>query len=74
MSNPNRNELGFPWNLHTDDEVFWSDPDEGTCSRAYIIGSIEYHGEPGDSDCIIRIADRDGSVLECYPHELRGQY
>lgn len=60
----------FPWNLHTGDEVFWNDPDEGACSKYIVIRSVEYHGERGDPDCIIHLSAEDGSDLECFAHEL----
>jgi hypothetical protein len=51
--------------LHSGDQVFWTDPDNGTCSRHYTIGSIEYKG-----DGVISITDKDGSSLECFAAEL----
>ena len=50
--------------LHTDDEVYWTDPDGGKTSRHYTISTIEILGE------IVRIVDRDGSTLECFASEL----
>lgn len=51
-------------NLHSGDEVFWNDPDEGKCSRTYLIQSIEVDGD------IVIIQDQDGSNLECFADEL----
>jgi hypothetical protein len=50
--------------LHPGDEVFWNDPDEGTCSRIYKIRLIEVNGN------VVTIEDVDGSVLECFAREL----
>jgi hypothetical protein len=51
--------------LHTGDEVFWNDPDEGTCSCHYLIGSIEIKGD------IVSITDKNGDHLECFARELQ---
>jgi len=51
--------------LKPNDTVFWNDPDSGTCSRLYVIQSIEYIGG------IVKISDKDGGCLECYARELR---
>lgn len=56
-------------NLHTGDEVFWNDPDDGVCSRHYTIASIQIIN-PEDSDPVARIVDQDGAVLECFASEL----
>ena len=50
--------------LHSGDEVFWTDPDEGRCSRHYIIAEIEFVGG------IVKLTGKDGSYLECYAREL----
>jgi sortase (surface protein transpeptidase) len=50
--------------LHSGDEVYWNDPDEGTASRVYKIRTIEVIGE------IVVITDSDGSHLECFAKEL----
>lgn len=50
--------------LHSGDEVFWTDPDDGACSRTYTISTIKVSGE------VVTITDRDGSTLECFAHEL----
>jgi len=51
--------------LSPGDEVFWNDPDNGLCSRSYIIQSINI-----TEDEIVQITDVDGSYLECFPEEL----
>ena len=50
--------------LQSGDEVTWTDPDDGICSRTMVISSIEINGN------IICIRDRDGNYLECFPSEL----
>jgi len=51
--------------LHSGDEVFWTDPDDGLCSRHYVISEITIK----DSGWI-SIIDKDGSQLECFSDEL----
>lgn len=46
------------------DTVFWEDPDGGICSRHCTIQAIRI------VDDMIQIQDVDGSVLECFAHEL----
>jgi hypothetical protein len=65
-----KKDLGFPWNLHVGDEVYWDDPDK-TCAHHMKIHVIEYHGERGDPECIIRITEADGSFTECFARELK---
>lgn len=50
--------------LHTGDEVYWTDPDEGACSRYITIQTITFHGD------VVRITGKDGCSLECFPEEL----
>lgn len=50
--------------LHSGDEVYWTDPDDGLCSRTLTIQSIEVKGD------IVRIQDKSGDVLECFAKEL----
>lgn len=51
--------------LHTGDEVFWTDPDQGLCSKTITIQTIEVR------DCrSIVIIGTDGSELECFASEL----
>lgn len=50
--------------LNPGDEVFWTDPDEGICSKVYTIHSIEVRGS------VVIIRDTDGSELECFTEEL----
>ncbi len=52
-------------NLDVGDEVYWTDPDEGKCSRYLIISDILVR-----DDNIIQILAQDGSCLECFPWEL----
>jgi len=52
--------------LHPGDEIYWNDPDEGTCSRYYKIKNIELVPESQ----VALIQDEDGSYLECYFREL----
>ena len=51
--------------LKAGDEVFWNDPDDGACSRIYVIKTIWFFGHNQ-----IRIEDEDGCVLECPSSEL----
>jgi hypothetical protein len=50
--------------LHRGDEVYWNDPDEGTCSRTLKILAIEVTGN------VVCITEKDGSMVECYAREL----
>ena len=50
--------------LHTGDEVFWNDPDDGETSRNINIQSIKIQGE------MVCITGVDGDYLECYACEL----
>ena len=52
--------------LHTGDEVFWEDPDNGLCSRRLTICEIKYKGDGSFS-----IIDTDGGHLECFAKELK---
>lgn len=54
--------------LRPGDTVFWTDPDDGACSRLYKIKAIEHR-----DDDTVKITDIDGSVLECYEAELSVQ-
>ncbi len=52
--------------LHTDDEVYWTDPDgEVNLSKMLHISSISI-----DEDNVITIIDKDGSCIECFAEEL----
>jgi hypothetical protein len=51
--------------LHSGDEVYWNDPDDGLCSRYYTIQTVRVR-EGG----LIQIQDKDGSSLECFAAEL----
>jgi len=50
--------------LHTGDEVFWEDPDDGLTSRHITLQSIKVQGE------VVSIFGQDGDELECYANEL----
>lgn len=52
----------IPW--EPGDQVLWTDPDEGKCSRHITIQSIESHGD------VVKITGTDGSYLECFASEL----
>jgi hypothetical protein len=45
-------------------KLFWSDPDDGACSRILIIDVVEVRGD------MVKITDKDGGYLECPPSEL----
>ena len=57
--------IGSIKKLKSGDEVFWSDPDEGTCSRMLKIHAIEF--VPPN---MVRITEVDGSYVEVYAREL----
>lgn len=50
--------------LHSGDEVYWSDPDEGATSRVYTIRTLKVIGK------IVVLEDFDGSSLDCFAKEL----
>lgn len=50
--------------LHRGDEVYWNDPDKGTCSRILKILKIEVTSN------VVHITEEDGSEVECYAREL----
>lgn len=57
--------------LNPHDQVYWNDPDDGSCSRFYYIVTIDHSGpHDDDDDPIVKILDEDGSCLECYASEL----
>ena len=59
--------------LNNGDEVFWTDPDEGSTSRHITIQAIKVNMPEGGEvfgDEIISIQGKDGCELECYAHEL----
>lgn len=51
--------------LKPGDEVFWNDPDEGTCSRMLKIHSIKI--VPPN---VVHIEEVDGSYVEVFAREL----
>ena len=50
--------------LHSGDEIFWNDPDDGLTSRYITIQSIKITGD------VIAIYGKDGDELECFAHEI----
>lgn len=48
--------------------MFWTDPDEGKCSRVYKIAVIQIDGD------IVTILEANGSMLECFLQELSQVY
>jgi hypothetical protein len=51
--------------LHTGDQVYWNDPDAGSCSRVLTIQAIQVDGN------VVAITEPDGSVVECFARELQ---
>lgn len=59
--------------LKPGDEVKWSDPDHGLCSRVIKIKQIvilEEPGEPVQDDTIISIEEDGGGYIEVFANEL----
>lgn len=50
--------------LKAGQRVFWDDPDDGICSREYVINRVAI------TDEMVTIEDEDGDVLECHAKEL----
>jgi hypothetical protein len=50
--------------LKPGDQVFWNDPDDNICSRAFQIKTIKKTGD------VIKIVGADGSSVECLAKEL----
>jgi len=46
------------------DEVYWSDPDGGKCSRHIRINHIKINGD------VVSIEDVNGDCVECFASEL----
>lgn len=46
------------------DEVFWNDPDDGACSRAVVIQTIEHRED------VVLIREPSGAVIEAFVWEL----
>lgn len=57
-------KIQYVLKLHSGDQVFWNDPDDGKCSRYYVIQTIEVNGN------WVSIVGKDGSRLECWAREL----
>jgi hypothetical protein len=51
--------------LRNGDEVYWTDPDNGECSRFLTIQNITVRV---DGLCVI--TDKHGSEMECFAEEL----
>lgn len=49
------------------DEVYWTDPDEGTCSGYGTV--IDKHGRRGKYRVYV-LKMKNGGELECFQHEL----
>jgi hypothetical protein len=56
--------------LQRGDSVYWNDPDEGTCSRILVIGTIEIYDEEDAENPVVMITEPDGSYVECFASEL----
>lgn len=56
--------IGDVVKLRTGDQVTWTDPDKGICTRTFTIASIWF------DQGVIKITDTEGGELECYPREL----
>lgn len=50
--------------LQPGDEVHWTDPDNGECSRVLRVQSLQVRGD------VVSIVDSEGTDLECFAHEL----
>ena len=50
--------------LKSGDKVFWTDPDDGLCSRVVRVEAARVVGE------FVYLKDEDGSELQAFPHEL----
>lgn len=55
-------------NLVPGDEVFWTDPDEGLCSRTYQVNNIVIECE--DGNYMVTIYEKNGDTLQCWIEEL----
>jgi hypothetical protein len=54
--------------LREDDEVYWTDPDDGLCSCIYTISRIEIIEDGRQT--FAKIWDSNNSYNECYLDEL----
>jgi outer membrane protein assembly factor BamB len=52
------------WKLRSGDQVHWTDPDGGICSRTFTVQTIKVKGN------IVYITDKSGGYLECFAKEL----
>jgi hypothetical protein len=60
-----RKANGWQKKLKSGDEVYWEDPDVGTCSRHIRIQKIKIKGD------MAQITGRNGDYLECFLKELK---
>jgi hypothetical protein len=61
----------MPSDLMVGMRVFWTDPDEGTCSGFGSVIAIEVDdGEPADDSTIIAVQMDNGGEADCYASEL----
>jgi hypothetical protein len=61
--------------LHSGDEVYWTDPDGGRCSKSIVISQVIVHAsdwsaEKTEDQEEVTIISKDGSHLECFANEL----
>ena len=52
--------------LQEDDEVYWTDPDEGKCSRYIQIKNVTID----EGNEIVSLYGKEGDYLQCLAHEL----
>ena len=57
-------ELSEAAKLQRGDEVLWSDPDDGICTRMLTVQRVTIQGD------VVTIHATDGDYLECFAHEL----
>ena len=65
MKSEIKEKIEFLENLTNGDEIYWTDPDEGKCSRVIVVREIQI-----SEDGVACIYDVDGSYLECLVEEL----
>lgn len=74
ITTPSDPRVAFLAGLAPGDEVTWTDPDDGACSRTLTIGTIEWlESSPNpirDDEDVLRIVDTEGGELECFGREL----
>lgn len=50
--------------LKQGDRVYWTDPDDGICSRLLVIQEVNV------TTGVVKITDTLGGYIECWPREL----